>query len=151
MYCFFVPLQDKAWRGQKVRELSCPETNSNICQSVFRLPLHGLCLHVSLHWSPPQLSSGVGRAPLPASLRHQAERLQGLPRTRHREGEVACVPQDEEGSTRFTMFLISTKAWLSLAYFNHSASTIHIDTALILCPLSTHDENALLYRAALMH
>lgn len=58
--------------------------------SRFLPPLH--------RWSHPQLSSGVGRAPLPASLRHQAERLQGLPRTQHREGEVADVPQDQEGS-----------------------------------------------------
>lgn len=50
---------------------------------------------VSSSW--PQLSSGLSRRPLPASLRHQAQRLQGLPRPEHREGEVAAVFKIQKG------------------------------------------------------
>lgn len=45
----------------------------------------------------PQFSSGVGRAPIPASFGYQAKRLQGLPWSEHREGEVAGFLKDEEG------------------------------------------------------
>lgn len=71
-----------------------------------------LSLSLTAH---PQLSSGVGCAPLPASLWDQAERLQGLPWLEHRKGEVARFPQDEKGKhggcyvAHWLLFKICTK------------------------------------------
>lgn len=114
-----LPLQIKARRGQKVKELSClnGEFNGNTYQSdllnsfstpFLRSPPRGLfssrfpppCLS-SLSLRPltplPQFSSGVGCASIPASFWHQAKRLQGLPWSEHREGEVARFLKDEKG------------------------------------------------------
>lgn len=44
-----------------------------------------------------QFSSGMGSSPLPSSFWHQAKRLQGLPWSQHREGEVAGFLKDEKG------------------------------------------------------
>lgn len=98
------------------------EPKSNIVRCAEHLPLRGLCPHV---YPRPQLSSGVGRGPLPASLRHQAERLQGLPRTEHREGEVAGIPQDEEGWAHFSILFVQAMTWLSLFYFNATPACSH--------------------------
>lgn len=61
------------------------------------LPLTALLLssHGSLH--PIQFPSSMGCSALPASFWHQAEGLQGLPWSKHREREVAGFLKDEKG------------------------------------------------------
>lgn len=104
------PLQIKARRGQKVKKkkkkrLVCSVgVKYNLTAARLRdrmLPQHLFFVcppSLSLH-ALAQFSSGVRRAPLPASLRHQAERLQGVPRSEHREGEVAGFLKDEKGKS----------------------------------------------------
>lgn len=50
-------------------------------------------------FSLPQFSPGISSAPVSASLWYQAKRLQGLPWSEHREGEVAPVFKDQKGET----------------------------------------------------
>lgn len=115
MLCFFcappVGQSMKRTEGKGI-VLSCEEQRvaSAICLTAFPSALFVLTFPCDCWCPPPQLSSGMGRGPLPASLRHQAERLEGLPRIEHREGEVAGVPQDKEGLTHFSILLISAIA-----------------------------------------
>lgn len=58
-----------------------------------------------------QLSSGLSCAPLPATLRHQAQRLQGLPRPEHGEGQVAGFSKTQKGKDKagFVSVLVKNK------------------------------------------
>ncbi len=75
--------------------------SSNTCLlSLILTPcLCSLCLSLSARSPLPQFPPGVGRAPLPASLWYQAERLQSVSRAEHREGEVARFLKDEKGNS----------------------------------------------------
>lgn len=66
--------------------------------------------HGPLH--PLQFPSSMGCSALPASFWHQAEGLQGLPWSKHREREVAGFLKDEKGKKEGNPVRWLCRGWL---------------------------------------
>lgn len=73
-----------------------------------------------------QFSSGMGSSPLPASFWHKAKRLQGLPWSQHREGEVAGFLKDEKGKRSVCCSIFSEYGHIAAAVVASNVQKWHI-------------------------